>query len=71
MKPQLTSLVKWLEARETITPIEALEHLGIYRLSARVDELRDLGFPIYTELQQQDGKRWALYRLVRVKQVAA
>ncbi len=43
-------LLSWFGNRKTITPMEALHDLGIYRLGARIKELRDDGYSIRTEI---------------------
>lgn len=47
-----------------ITPIEALEYYGCFRLAARIRDLRMYGHLIHTELTEQDGKRFATYTLI-------
>jgi uncharacterized small protein (DUF1192 family) len=47
--------------RKPITPIDALNLYGCFRLSARIMELRADGHNIHTELVQKDGKRFAKY----------
>jgi len=42
-------LLQWFTLRSTITPLQALRELGIYRLGARVFDLREAGHDIYTE----------------------
>ena len=48
-----------------ITPLQALEKWGCMRLSARIKELRDAGFPIVTEVAKQNGKSFARYRMTK------
>ena len=53
--------------RGPLTPLEALTELGIYRLAARIKDLRDEGYDIHTrmvEVKQIMGtQRFAEYRL--------
>ncbi|MED5545687.1 MAG: helix-turn-helix domain-containing protein [Pseudomonadota bacterium] len=42
-------LLDWFSRRDSITPIEALNDLGIYRLGARIHDLRERGHSIRTE----------------------
>lgn len=42
-------LARYLEEHKSITPLEALNELGIYRLSARIADLRGDGYVITTE----------------------
>jgi hypothetical protein len=53
-----------LESGREITPIDALERYGCFRLAARINDLRKAGLPIETITEQRDGKAWAKYRLV-------
>ena len=60
---QKADILKWLK-REPITPAQALAHLGSFRLAARIDELRQDGHPIYTEMVEvYGGKHVARYSL--------
>ena len=49
--------------RGPITPMQALERYGCFRLAARVAELRGQGHPILTETVRRGDKRYARYRL--------
>ena len=49
-------LLDWFTHRSTITPAEAWADLGIYRLGARVYELRQDGHDIHTELMTVTGR---------------
>lgn len=42
-------LLDWFTRNPSITPMEALSNLGIYRLGARVFDLREAGHDIRTE----------------------
>jgi hypothetical protein len=53
-----------LESGREITPIDALQQYGCFRLAARINDLRKAGLPIETITEQRDGKAWAKYRLV-------
>lgn len=48
MSPQAEKLFKYLKKHKTIQPMEALKELGIYRLSARILDLRKEGIDIVT-----------------------
>jgi len=48
MTNQCKRLLKHLEANGSITPLEALAELSIYRLSDTVFKLRNLGYDIKT-----------------------
>ena len=48
-----------------ITPIEALEEGGIFRLAARVFDLREQGHDIATIDTTRNGKTFATYHLIK------
>jgi hypothetical protein len=56
-------LEAWLLKGKTITALQALNKWGCMRLSARINELRNDGFPILTDSVKQNGKIFARYRL--------
>ena len=60
---QTTLILRSLRLRGTITPLEALEEVGCFRLAARISDLRAEGYPIVTEWVESGGKRYARYRL--------
>ena len=60
---QTTAILRILRLRGTITPLEALEEVGCFRLAARISDLRAEGYPIVTECVEASGKRYARYRL--------
>jgi hypothetical protein len=47
-----------------ITPLEALDQYGCFRLAARVADLRAEGLDVQTVTEERNGKRYARYRLV-------
>ncbi len=48
--------------RGPLTPLEALERFGVFRLAARCHELRQMGHPIVVEkIKTPNGKRVARY----------
>ena len=53
-----------LEAGRSITPLEALDLYGCFRLGARIHELKGEGLPILSE-RPEEGPRYAIYSLVR------
>jgi hypothetical protein len=62
MKPTAEAVRNYLERNGSITGHEALRELGVYRLAARVQELRESGMRIETEYKTQAGKRFGVYR---------
>lgn len=65
MKPQTRAVLALLERHpEGVTPLDALDEAGSFRLGARVYELKADGYDIETELvRTPNGKRIARYRL--------
>ena len=50
---------------EPITPLSALKLYGCFRLAARIDDIKNMGYKIRTELISKNGKRFARYRMVK------
>jgi len=46
-----------------ITPIDALNLYGCFRLGARIWDLRDKGHDTKTEIITKNGKNFAMYHL--------
>jgi hypothetical protein len=55
-----------LRGSDGVTPLYALEHLGVFRLGARVWDLRKSGHLILNLWEKRNGKRYARYVLVAV-----
>ena len=53
-----------LQAGQDITPVDALNQYGCFRLAARIDELRKSGLDVQTITERKNGKAYARYRLV-------
>jgi hypothetical protein len=64
MATQLESLRSYLEAGHSITPVIAMSVFRVYRLAARIEELRLDGMDIDTLMKlDATGKTYAEYRL--------
>lgn len=64
---QKANVRAWLLDGRSITPLEALNKFGIFRLAAVVHELRDEGLDIITEkFQVSPKKRVAKYYLKKI-----
>lgn len=58
------ALIKgWLLNGKSITPMEALNMFGCFRLSARIANLRDEGLAVVTDMVTINDKRVARYYL--------
>ena len=67
---QKERLLEYLEIYGSITPLEALSHLGIMRLAARISELRKAGYKIKSERVTNENRygriiNYTRYRLVK------
>lgn len=63
-KSQNKQVLAMLQRGRKITPLEALEKFGCFRLSARIGQLRDMGYHIITTIVRKNGKRFAQYSLI-------
>ena len=61
---QKEAILRHLQSGKTITPLEALNLYGCYRLGARIWELRDEGYKIKSENVKQGKKTFASYELI-------
>lgn len=59
---QETRILNYLKTARAITPLQALDKFGCFRLAARIHDLRAKGYEIETE--EVRGKPYARYRLV-------
>ena len=50
-KSQCMQVLRYIEQFGSITSLEAFEDLKILRLSARIKDLKDLGYPIKTSTE--------------------
>jgi hypothetical protein len=65
MKSQNKQIKNWLETGNSITPIEALNLFGCFRLGARIHDLKNkFGVNIKTEIVESGNKRFAKYSLI-------
>lgn len=67
MKSQNAMIREYLEAGHSITPMDALNMFGCFRLGARIADLKKEGMDIRTEIvhDNSNGKHWAKYHLHR------
>ncbi|MGJ7024981.1 helix-turn-helix domain-containing protein [Petrimonas sulfuriphila] len=64
MESQTIQIKEHLLSGKSITPIEALNRYGCFRLGARIFDLKRDGLNIKTEMVERGGKRFAEYRLI-------
>ena len=65
MTSQADAIALYLDSGHELTPIQALEMFGCFRLAARIKDLRARGLPIETLERESNGKRYAAYKLRR------
>ena len=60
---QCEQVLAYLKKGKTLTPIDALNEFGIFRLAARCKDLRDQGHDIVTQRVVDGEKCYARYAL--------
>lgn len=64
VESQNKQLKAWLESGKSITPLEALNLFGSFRLGARIFDIKNnYWLNIKTEMVEENGKRFARYSL--------
>lgn len=60
---QCKKILTWLQQGNTLTPIEALNQFGCFRLASRINDLRQRGIDICKRMVKNpdNGKRYAEY----------
>jgi len=58
---QCNEILKHLEEGKSITPIDALSLFGVFRLAARISEIRNAGHEITTKSVKINNKEFASY----------
>ena len=61
---QIGQIKEYLLAGNSITPIEALNMFGAFRLAAIVFTLKEQGLNIKTEMVYEEDKRYAKYSII-------
>jgi hypothetical protein len=58
---QTQQIATYLKKGHSLTSIDALEKFGVFRLAARVKDLRDQGLKIHSVWVERGDKRFARY----------
>jgi helix-turn-helix protein len=58
---QTQQIRQHLLRHNSITPLEALRKYGVFRLAARICDLRSDGFSVQTVIVERGGKHFARY----------
>jgi hypothetical protein len=61
---QEKDILGYLQRNGSISPLEALEQFGCFRLAARINDLRAKKHNIETYVGNENGKKFAIYRLI-------
>ena len=64
MKSQEDLIIDHLKTGQAITPLDALNMYGCFRLGARIFDLKERGYPIEKTMIHNNGKKYASYKLV-------
>ena len=69
-KTQQQHIREYLEAGNSITPLEALEKFGCFRLGAQIFDLKKKGMSIEMTMKKDEntGKRYAVYYIAPAKE---
>lgn len=62
-KTQKQKVLSHLKRGWRITQTDAFHKYGCWRLASRINELRDEGFDIRTQIIERDGKKFAQYKM--------
>ena len=60
---QNRQVLAWLKSGQTLTASQAANYFGIYRLSARIYDLKRQGHAIKSELQFDGSCHWSVYSI--------
>jgi hypothetical protein len=64
MDSQCDQILRALKQGQHLTPLQALERFGCFRLGARIHNLKERGWDIAKVWVEAKGKRFASYYLV-------
>lgn len=67
---QTKEIIEYMRIHGSITPIDALNVCGCFRLAARISDLKKQGHKIEMVMEERNGKRFARYYLVEQMQQA-
>ena len=63
IESQNRQVLNWLQSGQSLTQFDAANYFGIYRLSARIFDLRKNGHKITSELIVKGSRHWSKYTL--------
>lgn len=62
---QNKQVLAWLQSGQSITQFQAASYFGIYRLGARIHDLKRQGHPIKSVLEFDGSRHWSRYSLIK------
>ena len=62
---QNMAILAYLQKGKSINPMKALKKFGCFRLSARIHDLREMGYNIETRRITKRDKSFAEYKLIK------
>lgn len=62
-KSQTENILDYLLTGKSLTPLDALRLFQCFRLSARILEIKELGYQVETIIESNGKKKFASYRL--------
>lgn len=62
---QVQLILDYIDEFGSITPLEAIRDIGCYRLSARIADIKKLGYPVQTELIAVKNRRGTQSKVAR------
>ena len=62
---QNMAILAYLQKGKSINPMKALNKFGCFRLSARIHDLREMGYNIETRRITKRDKSFAEYKLIK------
>lgn len=62
---QSDMILAHLQSGCSITPMEALKEYGVFRLAARINDIREAGYDVDMVLEGDGKKKWGRYSLKR------
>ncbi len=60
---QISRILDYMLAGNSITPLLALQMFGSFRLGGRIYDLKKAGWNVQTEIVQSNKKKFASYRI--------
>lgn len=60
---QTKEILGALKKGQHITAIDALREFNCFRCAARVNDIKNMGYDVHTEIVKENGKRFASYSM--------